>query len=146
MKFNWGTGILLFIILFLLSAGVFIGFAMRQDVNLVHKDYYKKGVDHSEQMRVAKRSAEFEHAVRTRLTEEFLLVEVAQSLAVAIDSGEMLLYRPSSSRLDIRLSLTMPDTLLEISREQLIHGRYILQFHWFSDGLEYRTEEDLFVQ
>ena len=146
MKFNWGTGILLFIILFLLSAGVFIGFAMRQEINLVHQDYYKKGVDHSEQMRVTERSATFEHAIRTRQTNDLLLIEVEESVALEIDSGDMILYRPSSSKLDIRLSLTMPDTLLEISREQLIHGRYILQFHWFSEGLEYRTEEEVFIR
>ncbi len=48
MKFHWGTGILIFLILFLLAAGFFIAFAMRQERDLVHEDYYERGVDHSD--------------------------------------------------------------------------------------------------
>ena len=48
MKFNWGTGIFTFIIIFLLLCVAFIIFAVRQGVNLVHDDYYEKGVDYSE--------------------------------------------------------------------------------------------------
>ena len=59
MKFNWGTGIFMFLALFLLASAAFIIFAVRQDVNLVHKDYYEKGVDYTEQMNVNSRSTEF---------------------------------------------------------------------------------------
>ena len=55
MKFNWGTGILVFLILFLSASAVFIFFAMRQDVNLVHEDYYEQGVDYSAQMDIGPR-------------------------------------------------------------------------------------------
>ena len=65
MKFNWGTGILIFLILFLLAAGLFIGFAMRQDVSLVHEDYYEKGADHSQQMLVEARSAPYGNDIST---------------------------------------------------------------------------------
>ena len=63
MKFNWGTGILLFLILFLIAAGIFIAFAMRQSVDLVHEDYYERGVDHTSQMEVEKRSAPYQQAI-----------------------------------------------------------------------------------
>ncbi len=55
MKFTWGTGIFIFLILFLLAAAFFIGFAMRQDVNLVHEDYYERGVEYTEHMRTNSR-------------------------------------------------------------------------------------------
>ena len=63
MKFNWGTGILIFLILFLMAAAVFIGFAMRQDVNLVHEDYYEKGVDYERQMNAEARSVVYRDSV-----------------------------------------------------------------------------------
>ena len=66
MKFHWGTGILIFLILFLLACGLFIAFAMRQEVSLVHEDYYEKGVDHSQQMMVEARSAQFKNDIGTR--------------------------------------------------------------------------------
>ena len=72
MKFNWGTGILIFLILFLLGSAAFIVFAFRQDVNLVHKDYYEKGVDYTQQMNTNSRSAEFENDVNVEMGNDFL--------------------------------------------------------------------------
>ena len=72
MKFNWGTGILIFLIIFLLACAAFIIFAMRQDVNLVHKDYYEKGVDHTDKMNVDVRSKQFEDKIQIDYNDEYL--------------------------------------------------------------------------
>ncbi len=48
--------------MFLLACAGFIYFAFQQEVNLVHKDYYEKGVGHTEQMKVNSRSASFKNA------------------------------------------------------------------------------------
>ena len=81
MKFTWGTGILIFLILFLLACGFFIAFAMRQDVSLVHEDYYEKGVDHSQQMLVEARSAQFKNDIGTRFQDGALLIDIQNSLS-----------------------------------------------------------------
>ena len=75
MKFDWGTGILIFLILFLLAAAAFMVFAFKQDVNLVYKDYYNKGVDYTEQMDVIARSENYYSALATRLENEFLVLD-----------------------------------------------------------------------
>ena len=72
MKFNWGTGILIFLILFLSASAVFIVFAMRQDVNLVHQDYYEKGVDYTEQMNVNARSKPIADKIELLVLENFI--------------------------------------------------------------------------
>ena len=42
VKFNWGTGVVIFLLLFLAAIITFVVFAFHQDVNMVHQDYYEK--------------------------------------------------------------------------------------------------------
>ncbi|HSM48704.1 MAG TPA: FixH family protein [Draconibacterium sp.] len=146
MKFNWGTGILVFLILFLLASAAFIIFAMRQDVNLVHKDYYEKGVDHTDKMNVDARSNQFEDKIKIDYTNEYLLVGFDEALAAKIDSGEVLMYRPSSSKQDVYFPMAFSENTLRIPKENLVSGRYILKLSWYSEGLKYEIDRPVNIQ
>lgn len=146
MKFNWGTGILIFLILFLAACAAFIIFAMRQDVNLVHKDYYEKGVDYTDQMNVISRSAEFNEKIQIDYNNENLLIGFEESLVANIDSGKVLLYRPSNSKQDVMFPMTISDNSIKIPRENLISGRYILKLSWYSEGLKYEIDKTVNIQ
>jgi len=146
MKFNWGTGILVFLVLFLSAAAVFIFFAMRQDVNLVHEDYYEQGVDYSAQMDVEARSVEYKDSLNTFIEDGSLVVDFGKSLAMSIDSGSVLLFRPSSSSLDVSIPFGQTDSKLIIPMSNLVTGRYILKLSWYSKGLKYKVDETIYIQ
>ncbi len=146
MKFSWGTGILIFLIVFLLACTAFIIFAMNQDVSLVHKDYYEKGVNYTEQMHVNARSQPYYKSVQTRLQNNFFTIDFDSSLAAKIDSGNVMLYRPSDSHQDIFLPLLLSDKSLKIARGNLVPGRYILKIYWYSEGLKYQIDKPVSIQ
>jgi len=145
MKFNWGTGILTFLILFLIAAGFFITFAMRQEVNLVHEDYYEKGVDYGAQMKAEARSVAFGDSIQAYFEDQFLMLDLSHLKTMKIDSGGVLLYRPSSRSLDLRMSLDPSAEFLRIPDEELISGRYILKLNWYSEGLKYEVDKAIHV-
>ena len=146
MKFNWGTGIFIFLILFLLAATAFMIFAARQGINLVHKDYYEKGVDYTEQMKVDARSVEYKNAFKIINLDKYILVEIEDKLSAKIDSGSILLFRPSDSKLDVSLLVDKQATKITFPKEDLINGRYILKFYWYSDGLKHQVNRPVNVQ
>ena len=146
MKFNWGTRILIFLIMFLLAAGAFMVFAFKQDVNLVYKDYYVKGVDYTEQMNVDARSANYYNALQTHLEDEFLVVDFEESLAVTIDSVSVWLYRPSNSKLDLKFTLFLSENSVKIPKDDLLSGRYILKLFWYAEGLKYEVDKQVNIQ
>lgn len=146
MKFNWGTGILIFLIVFLLAAAAFIIFAMRQDVNLVHKDYYEKGVDYTEQMNVISRSEPYNEKITLKQDETGLLIAIDSALASTIDSGKVLMFRPSGSKQDLEFLLEKPVGNVFVSADKLIDGRYILKSQWFTGGTRFETEQTVIVQ
>lgn len=146
MKFTWGTGIFLFLALFLTACGVFIYFAMSQQVNLVHKDYYEKGVDYSEQMKVNERSKQYARSIKVANSNDVLLVEIEESLAQKIESGTMLMYRPSDKTKDIQISVDKGESKVQIPKSDLISGRYILKFTWMMDGIKHEVDQPVNVQ
>ncbi len=141
MKFNWGTGILIFLILFLMAAGVFITFAMRQEVNLVHDDYYERGVDYGDQMKAEARSAVLADSIQSYFENQSLVVDFSHLELMKIDSGSILLYRPSSKSLDLKMPLDYSTGFMSIPRDELIRGRYILKLNWYSEGLKYEVDK-----
>lgn len=145
MKFNWGTGILIFLILFLLAAAVFIGFAMKQEVNLVYEDYYEKGVDHAHQMETEARSVQYQDSVQTRFEDGYLVLNFLGSQEMEIDSGSVVFYRPSSRSLDLKMPFDAVEGTMKIPGSDLIRGRYILKLYWYSEGLKYEVDNALDV-
>ena len=146
MKFNWGTGILLFLILFLIAAGIFIAFAMRQSVDLVHEDYYERGVDHTSQMEVEKRSAPYQQAIHAIQLEGSLQISLPDSVSVSCDSAWIQLYRPSDNQLDMSFRYDPSRGALLIDQEKLVPGRYILNLNWYIDGLKYEADRTLHIK
>ena len=145
MKFNWGTGILIFLILFLLAAAFFIGFAMRQDVNLVHEDYYEKGVAYGTQMNAEARSAIYRDSIKSHFEEQFLVVTFQGLQEMRVDSATVLLYRPSSSSMDLQMSFDFSQGIMKIPAAELYSGRYILKLTWFTEGLKYEVDKAINV-
>ena len=146
MKFNWGTGIFIFIILFLLACTVFIIFAARQDVNLVYNDYYEKGVDYTEEMKIKERSVIYKDAFEIIYLDKYLVVDIDEELAAKIDSGEMLLYRPSDRKQDVYILLEKNSSKITFPKNKLISGRYILKFHWYHNEKRFELNRPVNVQ
>ncbi len=146
MKFNWGTGIFLFLVIFLLACAVFIIFASRQQVNLVHKNYYEKGVDYSEQMKVDARSKQYAHSLKVSSSSDFFSINIKESLTEKIDSGTILMFRPSDKTKDISAAVKAGTSTMQFDKRELVSGRYILKFSWYMDGLRYEINKPVNVQ
>ena len=146
MKFNWGTGIFTFIIIFLLLCVAFIIFTVRQGVNLVHDDYYEKGVDYSEELKVKQRSMEYHHAFEIIYLNKYLVLAIDENLSAQIDSGTILMFRPSDKKQDIEMPLEANAEKITFSKANLISGRYILKIQWYSNGEKFEHERPVNVQ
>lgn len=121
-------------------------FAFHQNVNLVHRDYYQKGVDYTEQMNVDARSVQYSNSFQTRLSDDYLVIDIDESLSINIDSVRALLFRPSNSNQDIEFLLDYADSKLKVPKKDLISGRYILKVQWDMDGLRYEVEKAVNIQ
>lgn len=143
MKFNWGTGIFIFFVLFVGTAIGFMIFAFNQDINLVHDDYYQKGVDHTEHMDAVKRSAPFLNTITVQQVDKSMIISFPDNFKA--DQGTMQFYRPSSKKFDQNFNLNTSNKTQAVPIEQFEHGKYILKIEWKYKNELYYIEKDFFV-
>lgn len=146
MRLNWGWGIAIFLLLFLVALIGFVIFAWNQDVNLVHDNYYEKGVDYSAQLEKESRSALFSNLISAENYGDSLLIRFPAFVAQGIDSGMVLFFRPSDHKKDLTFNMNFRDSILIFEKEKLIPGRYTLKMSWFSGGIDFEVDKMLIIK
>jgi len=145
MKFTWGTGILVFLIVFLIACGVFMWFAFSQKLNLVEKDYYEKGVNHSLQMKIEQRSSKFINQININENQNKIIIFFPDNFSSTLKEGNILFFRPSDNYKDNLYQMDLENNKQEFFKEDFITGRYLIKISWLSDE-EYYIEKEFFVQ
>ncbi len=146
MKFNFGTGIFVFMTLFVVALIFFVVFAYRLDVNLVHDNYYEKGVDHSSQIQKVARSAPFAGEIEITDDGNFIRIVFPPALAAAIENGNVMFFRPSDHLRDVKQPLELRGNVFIGSKDQLIPGRYIVKITWQSNSQDFEVDKTLIVK
>lgn len=146
MKFNFGTGIAVFLVLFLTAVIGFVIFAHRQDVNLVHDNYYEKGADHTRQMQKNARSAAFSDQIDLSDDGNFIRIVFQPGLASTIKSGEVTFFRPSDHMKDVSMPIELRGNVFIGNKEKLVPGRYIVKVTWQAGDLDYEVDKPFIVK
>lgn len=146
MKFTIGSGVAIFLILFVSAMIGFAIFASRLDVNMVHKDYYERGVDHSQQIALERRSVEFASLIHIGLEGEWINVLIDEPLAAEASEIKLVFYRPSDSKLDKSFAIELIDGKAILSSTGLAVGRYNAIVNWQMSGQHYEIEKMVIVE
>lgn len=147
VKFSWGTGLLVFILLFITGVIGFFIFSSRQVYHLVEEDYYEKEIRYQEQIDKMKNVRALSRQVSFLQGTDTLLIVFPDSIAPESISGLLHIYRPSDSRLDRFIRLA-PDNAGRhpIDIRSLATGRFILKIDWVMDGKSYYQEESIIIR
>jgi len=147
IKFNWGTGIFVFLMLFLGIFAYFIWFSFQQPLNLVDTNYYPKGLEYERQISKFKNSAKLEKDISISQDSINVFIEFPTLDAKKIN-GNILFYYPPDSRKDYKLQIELDTANRSIvSKNKLIRGqKYNVLVDWKADSLEYYFEEKLQIE
>jgi len=141
IKFNWGTGIFIFIALFLLACSFVIYMSFQQKYDLVEEEYYPQGLEYQKQI------DRFANA--NSLTGKIEITEVSDGLQITYPKelkgkdlkGQVIFFRPSDENADFRDSIQFDTVMVQhISLQSNIKGKYIAKFFWTMDGKEFAHE------
>ena len=145
MKFNWGTGIFIFIILFLIVTMAGIIFSLRQNNDLVEKDYYDKGADYSHQIEINKRSAIYQDSISFTDRENYIVVKASPELCKSTASINVYFFRPSDKEKDYTIAFNTSSDSILVEKSKLAHGRYLVKLSWEKNSETYMIEKDIFI-
>lgn len=141
---NWGHKIIIVFILFAAGMLTLVVKSMRTRIDMVTADYYAEELKYQQQID-ARQQAE-------RLTKPVHIAQAADSLEItfppecASATGAIVFYRPSDSRRDVKLPLSLQDGKQRIPRTSLDRGNYRVRFNWEMNGTPYFQETQFFVQ
>ena len=145
-KFNWGTGILISIIVFMIITIGTVVFLMNQDVDLVASDYYDKGIQHQNQIDRENRTNSLSEAVQIIPENGFVRLAFPKSYSQKSLIGTIQFYRPSDSKKDLTLSISIDTSAQQsIPTQNLEKGYWKVKLNWTLDSMEYYKESSFVI-
>ena len=145
-KFNWGTGILLTIIIFMVIIISTVIYLMNQNVDLVASDYYDKGIHHQEQIDRVNRTNAIGDELQISPENGFIRLVFPKSYSQKSLSGTIKFYRPSDSKKDFALPISIDTTAQQIIPTQnLEKGYWTVKLNWIQDSIEYYKERSFLI-
>ena len=144
IEFNWGTGIFMFIVLFLMTMVGIIVFSFNQQVNLVTPEYYPKGVKFEDQITKVKNTALLKEKANISIESGKIILKFPEDFRAEKITGTAHFYYVANFEKDKKFDLIIDgDGKQEFPIEGLIPGRYILKIEWEDGKKNYYQEIDL---
>ena len=137
MKFNWGTGLVIGMALFI---GFILFFVYRMTVDndlehdLVTESYYQKEMELQDDIYAQQNTAAMEKQITGIKNDMGYLLQFPEGFAPEKITGTVFLYRPSNKQLDFELPLNLTDPNLLIPDERLLEGRWNITMDWEYEG------------
>jgi len=147
-KFNWGTGLTIVIVLFVITTLGIVAFLVSLEYEMVTEKHYEKATQYQQHIERVEHTAALGNPVKIELLPESRVVEVRFPSGIAKESpqGIIELYRPSDSSLDQQIKLAVDKQgKQQLSTGNLSSGKWRIKVSWTADSTNYFTEKNVFL-
>lgn len=127
MRFNWGWGITLAIVIYMGFIASMVVRAFGTDTDLTSADYYVQELAYEQRIEARRNTAALTGAFALALQDAHLTVQLPEEWHASAIAGTVFLYRPDNAALDRQYSFTGPAAQVVIPSEALIPGQYIVR-------------------
>jgi hypothetical protein len=136
---NWGKWIVVAFVLFAGFIATLVTVCMRQDINLVSKDYYKEELEYQDQIARINNVNTLTQKPIIQKSGSFLVVDFSQFKD--IEKGQLKLFSPSDPKKDKTFAITSSDaTKQSFSINDVAKGMYRARMLWEMNGKGYYLE------
>jgi len=140
---NWGKSIILAFILFAAFIATLVTVCMRQDVNLVTREYYQEELAYQAQIDRIAHTAKLSEQPSINLEQGYLL-KISYPDFAKIQEGSLQLFRPSDADLDREFELRRSTDMDQyFSTAGMKRGMYRARLRWTMDDQEYFLERTI---
>ena len=146
LKFNWGTGILISIVLFMIITLILTVIFMNQRVDLVTNDYYEKTLTYQNQIDIYKRTAELKEKISFNYTDNKINLSFPDSFLQQVNYGKLYFYRPSDSRKDFTVPIKLDNKGSQIVNTNKIEkGYWKVEIQWTMNNKDYKMDKSVLI-
>ena len=146
MKFNWGTGIVIALVIMMSGMLYLVSIALRQDYDLVDKDYYQKSITYQEHIEKVRNNEALTEKIRFDLAPESLKLTFPNLADEQEYSGEIHFYSPVEAKRDLTVKIKPDSSYIQtVNLTTLQKGRYEVKIDWMVGKDSYYQEEEIVV-
>ncbi len=146
MKFNWGTGIVIAMIVMITGMLVLVSVAVRQNFDLVDNDYYQKSINYQQHIEKVRNNEALPEKIRIELSDGSLRLNFPGLSGYRDFSGEIHFYSPVEQKRDLIVPVQPESSLVQvIDLKNLEKGRYQIKIDWKVKGTGYYQEEEILL-
>lgn len=147
--FNWGKGIAIVFVLFVVATLSIVGFIMGLDYHMVTENHYQKAENYQQHIERIEQTGSLEKPVEITFLQQEQLIQIRFPDKFTEEEGlrgSVELYRPSDSSKDKVLELRLnPSGLQSISGRDLEKGKWIVKVTWNSSSGSFYQERSIFL-
>jgi hypothetical protein len=144
----WPIAIIASFAIFFISLAVFITWAVRQNMDLVRKDYYDEEIRYQDQLDRLNRTEPWrgQVAVTYDHSQSCITITLPAMHAARQPRGQVHLYRPSDARLDQHLDLAVnAEGIQRVDARTLRPGLWKVRLRWQANGEEFYFDQSIVV-
>ncbi len=134
MKFNWGHGIALFLLVFVLTTVGVVVLILTDDAynhELVSENYYEDELKYQEEIDKVNNASKLSSTVKYRVSKEGVLLTFPSDFDYQEVTGIIKMDRPSKKILDFTMPLNLDENFqILIPAEKAIEGKWKLKIDW----------------
>lgn len=140
---NWGRGLTLFIVGFILAMLGMVYIAFKQSNEMIEDNYYDREVKYQEIIDAKSNLNPLLGEFVLADSNEYILLRLPASASGAIQNGELRMIKMDAAASDNTLKVTQTET--QIDKAKFQKGLYHVKLGWDSEGKSYFYENDLMI-
>jgi len=146
IKINWGTGIVIALVVMIGGMIYLVSIAVRQDYDLVDKEYYQKSVNYQQHIEEVKNTEALAEKIKFDQSADTLKMMFPDLGNIPEYSGEIHFYSPVEEKRDETMTLKLNGNFSQsIGLRSLKSGRYTVKINWSANKVSYYQEEEISV-
>lgn len=123
-----------------------VSIAIRQDYDLVDKDYYQKSITYQQHIEKVRNNEALTEKIRFELTPESLKLTFPNLANEQEFLGEIHFYSPVEAKRDLTVKIKPDSSYIQtVDLTNLQKGRYQVKINWMVDKVSYYQEEEIIV-
>lgn len=142
---NWGTRILLLYLGFVALIVVLVSMSMRQNTDLVSKDYYAQEIAYQNKLDKMNRTESLSAPVKWNLNHGKLHIEFPDEIHEPVN-GTVTLFCSSDAAKDRNIKFETSTKVADIELKDAVAGQYTVQLDWKSGAQTYYQEGAMYLQ
>lgn len=147
MKWNWGTKLLVAMILFMVLLSGFVIMSMKQTFHLVERDYYPKAIEYQNRIDKTHNAEKLTARIEVENQGNEILLTFPRDIKPGLIKGEIVFYRPSDVGKDVVYPIEVDTNGVQVCDvSKLPKGKYILKIDYHDGNIGYYQEESVLVK